>query len=159
MKKESIALRQDKVIVSNRKAGYEYELLDRFEAGIELKGTEVKSLREGKANLVDCYATVKEEEVWLLNCHISEYEQGNRFNHDPRRPRKLLLHKSEIRRLLGKIKERGYTLVPLALYFHANKVKVELALAKGKKTHDRKDAIQDRDARRDMARAIKEHHR
>jgi SsrA-binding protein len=127
-----------------------------METGIVLSGTEVKSLRLGKGNLNDSYAQIKGTEVILYNCHISPYDFGNRFNHDPLRPRKLLLHKAEIRRLLGKIKEKGYTLVPLSLYFDRNnRAKVELALAKGKKLYDKREDLVKKDAEREMARAIK----
>lgn len=155
MKKETIESRKDKVIVTNRKAEHLYFIEDRYEAGIELKGTEVKSLRAGRASLVDNYAAIKDEEIYLYNTHIDEYEMGNRYNHNPRRPRKLLLHKSEIKRLLGKVKEKGMSLVALSLYFHRNIVKVELALVKGKKSFDKRRDIEKRDAKRDMEREFK----
>ncbi|OQY30079.1 MAG: SsrA-binding protein [Candidatus Cloacimonetes bacterium 4572_55] len=159
MKKETIDSRKDKVIVSNRKARHLYFIKERFEAGIELRGTEVKSLRAGRASLSDSYATVDNREVFLHNSHIQVYEQANRFNHNPIRLRRLLLHKSEIKRLLGKIKEKGMSLVPLSMYFHKNKVKVELALVKGKKSFDKRHDIESRDAKRDMERTLKEMHR
>ena len=159
MKRDTLEARKEKVITSNRKATHLYFILEVFEAGIELKGTEVKSLRAGRASLGDSYAAFNENELFLINSHISEYEQGNRFNHDPRRPRKLLLHRSELKRLLGKVKERGYSLVPLSLYFHKNIAKVELALVRGKKSFDRKHDIEERDAKRDMERSVKEHYR
>ena len=145
-----------KKIATNRRARYEYFIEETMEAGIVLTGTEVKSLRRGKGNLNDSYAQIKGAEVIMYNCHISPYDFGNRFNHDPLRPRKLLLHKAEIRRLLGKIKEKGFTLVPLSLYFDGNnRAKVELALAKGKKLYDKREDLVKKDAAREMARAIK----
>ena len=148
--------RERKNIAVNRQARHEYFIEETFEAGIALTGTEVKSLRLGKGNLKESYAQVKQGEVFLFNCHISPYDFGNRFNHEPLRPRKLLLHKEEIRRLIGKTKEKGLTIVPLALYFDAkNRVKVELALAKGKKLYDKRDDMAKRDAQREMERAIR----
>jgi len=149
-KKES-----EKNITVNRKARHEFEILQNFEAGIVLVGTEVKALRQGKANLVDGYAKIERGEVWLVNVNISEYTQGNINNHDPRRDRKLLLSKSEIRKLIGKTKEKGLTLVPLRLYFKNGKVKVELALAKGKKVYDKRHAIAKKDFQREQERRIK----
>ena len=149
-KKES-----EKNITVNRKARHEFEILQNFEAGIVLVGTEVKALRQGKANLVDGYAKIERGEVWLVNINISEYTQGNINNHDPRRDRKLLLSKSEIRKLIGKTKEKGLTLVPLRLYFKNGKVKVELALAKGKKVYDKRHAIAKKDFQREQERRIK----
>lgn len=145
----------EKNITVNRKARYEYHILQTYEAGIVLKGTEVKSLRAGKANLVDSYAVIKEMEVWLLSLHISEYEHGNISNHEPTRDRKLLLNKSEIRKLIGKTKEKGLTLIPLRLYFKNGKVKVELALAKGKKVYDKRESIAKRDVQREQERRFK----
>ena len=145
----------EKNITVNRKARHEYTIVQTWEAGIVLVGTEVKSLRQGKANLVDSYAKIKEGEVWLINLHISEYTQGNINNHDPKRDRKLLLKKSEIRKLIGKTKEKGLTLVPLRLYFKNGKVKVEIALAKGKKVYDKRKDIAKRDFERDQERKIK----
>ncbi len=145
-----------KIIVKNRKARHDYAVLDTFEAGIVLTGTEVKSLREGKANLKDSYARAEDGEVFLHNLHISEYGQGNRFNHEPTRTRKLLLHKREIARLLGRVQEKGLTLVPLKLYFKRGRAKVELALARGKRDYDRRHDIARRDAQREMQRALKE---
>jgi len=149
-KKES-----EKNITVNRKARHEFEILQIFEAGIVLVGTEVKALRQGKANLVDGYAKIERGEVWLVNVNISEYTQGNINNHEPRRDRKLLLSKSEIRKLIGKTKEKGLTLVPLRLYFKNGKVKVELALAKGKKVYDKRHAIAKKDFQREQERRIK----
>ncbi|HEX2868085.1 MAG TPA: SsrA-binding protein SmpB [Ignavibacteriales bacterium] len=146
---------QEKDVAVNRKARHEYSILQTYEAGIVLQGTEVKSIRQGKANLLDSYATLKDGELWLVNSHISVYEQGNINNHDPLRTRKLLLNKSEIRKLIGKVKEKGLTLVPLRLYFKNGKVKVELALAKGKKVYDKREDIAKRDFKREMERKIK----
>lgn len=138
-----------RIICTNRKARHDYEIVETYEAGIVLKGTEVKALREGRANLKDSYARIKDGEIFLLNAHISPYAYGNVNNHDPERERKLLMHKREIMRLLGKVKERGYTLIPLSLYFNdRNKVKVELALAKGKSSYDKREAIKRRDEKR-----------
>ncbi len=144
-----------KNITVNRKARHEYSVLQTFEAGIVLLGTEVKALRQGKANLVDSYAALKNGEVWLIGAHISEYTQGNINNHIPTRDRKLLLKKSEIRRLIGKVKEKGLTLIPLRMYFKEGKVKVELALAKGKKVYDKRESIAKRDLQREQERKIK----
>jgi SsrA-binding protein len=143
-----------KVIASNRKARHTYSILDTFEAGIALQGTEVKSLRLGRASLGDAFATVDDGEVWLRNLHIPEYTQGSWTNHEPRRTRKLLLHRAEIERLIGKIREGGLTLVPLAMYFADGKVKVELALARGKKSYDKRADLAKRDADREIARAV-----
>jgi SsrA-binding protein len=142
----------EKNVVTNRKASHDYFLLDRFEAGIVLKGTEVKSLRQGSANLQDGYAIFKNGEVWLVGLHISPFEKGNINNHDPKRDRKLLLHKKEIRRVFGKLSEGGLTLVPLRIYFSKNLAKVELAVAKGKKSYDKREAIAKRDAERQLRR-------
>lgn len=148
--------RERKNIATNRQAWHEYFILESFEAGIALTGTEVKSLRNGKGSLKESYAQIKNSEVFLFNCHISPYDFGNRFNHDPLRPRKLLLHKEEIRRLIGKTKEKGLTLVPLSLYFDThNRAKVELALAKGKKLYDKREDLAKRDAQRDVERALR----
>jgi len=146
---------KEKNITVNRKARHEYTILQTIEAGIVLVGTEVKALRQGKANLVDGYAKIESGEVWLVNAHISEYTQGNINNHDPRRERKLLLNKSEIRKLIGKTKEKGLTLIPLRLYFKNGKVKVELALAKGKKVYDKRRDIAKKDFQREQERRIK----
>ena len=146
---------EEKNITVNRKARHEYAILQTFEAGIVLVGTEVKALRQGKANLVDSYANLKDGEVWLFGAHISVYEQGNINNHEPTRTRKLLLNKSEIKKLIGKVKEKGLTLIPLRLYFRNGKVKVELALAKGKKVYDKRESIAKRDMQRDQERKVK----
>lgn len=146
---------QEKNIAVNRKARHEYAVQQTFETGIVLVGTEVKALHEGKANLVDSYALIKNNEVWLLSLHISEYKQGNINNHIPTRDRKLLMNRSEIRKLIGKTKEKGLTLIPLRLYFKNGRVKVELALAKGKKVYDKREDIAKRDFQRDQERRIK----
>jgi SsrA-binding protein len=143
-----------KVIVSNRKARHDYAILDTYEAGIMLQGTEVKSLRLGRASLVDSFATVDDGEIFLRNLHIPEYTQGSWTNHEPRRTRKLLLHKAEIERLIGKTREGGLTLVPLRMYFSDGKVKVELALAKGKKSWDKRNDMAKRDAQREITRVV-----
>ena len=149
--------RDERLIASNKKAYHDYFIDETFEAGIALTGTEVKSLREHKANLRDSFATVRRGEVWLHNVHISHYSHGNRSNVDPNRERKLLLHKKEIRYLVGKTKEKGYTLVPLKLYLSsANIVKVELGLARGKKQYDKRASIAERDQKRDVERALRE---
>jgi SsrA-binding protein len=141
-------------IARNRKARHLYHVLETIEAGLVLTGTEVKSLRAGKANLGDAYAVVEGNEAWLVHLHISPYDQGNQFNHDPLRKRKLLLHRKDLRRLVGKTREKGLTLIPLSLYFKGGWAKVEIALAKGKKAYDKRDDIAKRDAERDMARAM-----
>ncbi|MEV4148122.1 SsrA-binding protein SmpB [Amycolatopsis sp. NPDC049691] len=146
--------RGQKVIVSNRKARHDYAILDTYECGLVLVGTEVKSLREGKASLADAFATVDDGEVWLRNVHIPEYTQGTWTNHMPRRTRKLLLHRREIEKLIGKTKESGLSLVPLSMYFKDGKVKVEIALAKGKKSYDKRQTLAKRDAQRDISRAM-----
>jgi SsrA-binding protein len=143
-----------KIIAQNKKARHDYAIVDTFEAGIALTGTEVKSLRLGRASLVDGFATIDDGEVWLRNVHIPEYEQGSWTNHEPRRTRKLLLHRGEILRLIGKTKESGLTLVPLAIYFSAGKVKVELALARGKRSYDKRQDLARRDADREVRRAL-----
>lgn len=149
-----------KVVCENRKARHDYFIEETYEAGIALQGTEVKSLREGRANLRDSHALVENGEVWLYNMHISPYEQGNRFNHEPTRPRKLLLHKREIMKLLGKVQQKGYTLVPLRIYFtNYGKAKVELALARGKKLYDKRDAMARRDVQRRIEKALAERNR
>lgn len=148
--------RQDarKLIAQNRKARHDYSIVDVFEAGVVLTGTEVKSLRLGRASLVDGFATIDDGEVFLRNVHIPEYEQGSWTNHEPRRVRKLLLHKAEIERLIGKTRESGNTLVPLSIYFSQGKVKVELALAQGKRSYDKRQDLAKRDADREVARAL-----
>jgi len=142
----------ERTIVTNRKALHEYFILDRYEAGIALKGTEVKSLRQGGANLQDGYADVRNGEVWLMGLHISPFEKGNINNHEPKRNRRLLLHKKEIRKIIGKTSEAGTTLIPLRLYFKGNIVKVELGVARGKKAHDKREAIMRREVERQLRR-------
>jgi SsrA-binding protein len=146
----------EKVIATNRKAFHNFAILETFEAGLVLKGTEVKSLREAQVNFKDSYATIDNDEAWLVGCHISPYHHGSDANHDPDRKRKLLLHRREIARLLGKVAERGLTLVPLRLYFKDGRAKVELGLARGKKLHDKRAAIRERDARREMAKEARD---
>lgn len=145
-----------KIVSENRKARHDYHIHESFEAGIVLTGTEVKSLRAGKANLKDSYARIENGEIMLHNLHISPYEQGNRFNHEPLRTRKLLMHRYEINKLVGKTQEKGYTLIPLKLYFTRGKAKVQLGLATGKKTYDKRQDIAERDAKREMDRAFRE---
>ena len=147
--------KEQKNISVNRKAKHEYTFLQTYEAGIVLQGTEVKSLREGKANFADSYASIRTNEIWLIGMHISPYKQGNINNHEPVRDRKLLLNRSEIKRLIGKINEKGLTLIPYRLYFRNGKVKLELALAKGKKTYDKRESIKKRDLKREQERNIK----
>ena len=144
-----------KIAAQNRKAHHDYYVEEKYEAGIELAGTEVKSIRQGGANLKDSWCQVKDGEMWLYGVHISPYEKGNIFNKDPRRTRKLLMHRREIRKLHALIKQDGYTLVPLSVYFKDARVKVEIGLCKGKKNYDRRDAAAQRDARREMERAMK----
>ena len=144
-----------KLIVQNRKARHDYNIEAVYEAGIALIGTEVKSLRAGKASLGDAYAEIAGTEVILRNAHIDQYEPASRFNHDPRRSRRLLLHKHEIRKLAGKVAEIGYTFIPLSLYCRDGKAKVELALAKGKKIYDKREALRERDIKREAERALR----
>ena len=141
-----------KIIAKNRKAFFSYEILDRFEAGIALLGPEVKSLRAGRLSLGDAYAQIRKGEVYLHNAHISPYEQAGRENPDPRRPRKLLLHRREIAKLVGKTSEQGFTLVPLSMYFKNGRAKVELGLARGKKQYDKRETIKKREQDREMSR-------
>lgn len=143
-----------KVVARNRKARHEYEILETFEAGMVLKGPEVKSLRDGKASFQDAFARVERGEVWLHSLHISPYEQANRFNVDPLRPRKLLMNRHEIRRLVGKVEEKGLTLVPLEIYFARGNAKVQLGLARGKKLHDKRDALKQKQLDREARRAV-----
>ena len=143
-----------KSIAQNRRARHDYEVLDTYEAGLVLQGTEVKSLREGRANLTDAFAQIDNGEAWLHNVHIPEYTQGTYNNHNPRRRRKLLLHSEEIERLVGKTRESGLTLVPLALYWLDGRAKVEIALARGKRAYDRRQDLAERDASREMQRAL-----
>jgi SsrA-binding protein len=143
-------------VIENRKARHEYIVEETYEAGLVLQGTEVKSLRGGKANLQDAYAEVKDGEVWTVNFHISPYEQGNRFNHEPKRLKKLLLNRKEINRLYGLTQQKGYTLVPLKVYFKNGRAKMLLGVAKGKKLHDKRDDLAARDAKREIDRTMKE---
>ncbi len=145
-----------KIIAENRKARFNYQIEDQYEAGLVLRGTEVKSLRQGRANLKDAFAKVRNGELYLHGMHIAPYPFAHYDNHDPERPRKVLLHKHEIRQLIGKINERGYTLVPLKLYFKEGKVKVVLGLGRGKKTVDKRETIRRRDQKRDLDRIRKE---
>jgi len=145
-----------KVVSSNRRAAHDYFLEDRFEAGIVLIGSEIKSIRDKGANLQDGYVSEQNGELWLLNIHIPTYDQASHFGHEPRRPRKLLMHKRQIWMLIGKMRERGYTLIPTLLYLKNGRAKVEIALAKGKKLYDKRQAIAERDSKREVARALKE---
>ena len=144
-----------KIIARNKRARHDYQIIDPWEAGIVLTGTEVKSLRDGKANLTDSYGILNDGEVFLLNLHIPPYEQGNRFNHEPTRTRKLLMHRKEIRKLIGAVERQGLTLVPLEMYFKRGVAKVTLALGKGKKLHDKRADEKKREDQRDMARAVR----
>ena len=145
-----------KIICENRKARHEYHFLELYEAGIALTGTEVKSLRCGKGNLVDSYAEIRNGEMWLLNMHISPYDMGNRFNHEPKRDRRLLLHKQEIVKLYARVREKGLTLIPTKVYFSRGRVKVEIALAQGKKLYDKREDLVARAVKRDTERILKE---
>ena len=145
-----------KTVATNRKARHEYFVEDTLEAGIVLTGTEIKSIRAGRVNLVDAYARIEHGEAWLIGAHIAPYEQGNRYNHEPRRTRKLLLHKDQIAELVGLTQAKGQTLVPLRLYIRDGRAKLELAIARGKKTHDKRRTIADRDQRREIERELKE---
>jgi len=148
-----------KLIAQNKKARFDYFIVDSFECGLVLMGTEVKSLRAGRASLVDGYAMVKDGEIWLHGVHIPEYNEGSWTNHEPRRERKLLLHKQEIEKLIGKSKESGTTLIPLSLYFKDGKVKVELAIAVGKKAHDKRASLMEKQAKREVDRALSQRNR
>lgn len=148
-----------KIAAQNRKAFHDYFVEDRYEAGIELSGTEVKSIRAGTLNLKDAYCTVKEGEMWLHSMHISPYEKGNIFNKDPVRPRRLLMHKREIRKLHALVKQDGYALVPLSVYFKDARVKIEVGLCRGKKNYDKREALAKREAGREMDRAVKQRNR
>ena len=156
-KKKQKAGDNGKLIADNRKARHNYEFIEMFEAGLQLIGTEVKSLRNGKANIAESYATEEKGEIWLINCNIPEYLQANRFNHNPRRRRKLLLHKKEVNKLIGAIQREGLSIVPSRLYFNERcKVKLQIALAKGRKAHDKREVAKDRDWQRDKARLMRE---
>jgi len=149
----------EKLVASNRKALHNYNIEDRYEAGIVLKGTEIKSIRAGRVNLADGYAQPKNGELWLMNVHIAPYDPSGRFGHTPTRPRKLLLHRREIDRITARVQERGYTLVPLRMYLKEGRAKVEIALARGKRKFDKRQAIAKRDAQRDIDRALKDRYR
>ncbi len=146
---------QERLIAQNRKARHNYDILDTLECGIVLVGSEVKSLRAGKVSLEEAYARLRNDEVWLLGCDIPEYTEANRFNHHPKRPRKLLLHKSEIRRFASQAAQKGLTLVPLKLYFKRGRAKVLLGLCRGRKMHDKREAIKRAEAQRDISRAMR----
>jgi SsrA-binding protein len=146
-----------KIVATNRKAFHDFHIVETIEAGIVLTGTEIKSVREGKISLRDGYATFRDGEVWLINVHIAPYHHGHRDNHEPRRERKLLLHRREIDRLVSKVNERGWTIVPIRMYLKRNRAKVELALVRGKRLYDKRKAIAQRDADRDLQRALKEY--
>ena len=147
-----------RVAADNRRAKFDYHIEDTYEAGLALQGTEVKALRAGEASIKESYAEVRDGEAWLINANIPEYTHGNRLNHEPKRPRKLLLHEREIEKLLGAVERKGMTLVPLSMYFNGQgRAKVELALAKGRQTKDKRDYIKDRDWQRDKARLLKQH--
>ena len=148
-----------KIVAENRRARHDYHIHETFEAGIVLTGTEIKSLRGGRANLTDSYARIENGELYLISAHISPYDQGNRFNHEPRRNRKLLMHKSEILRLLGKTREKGYTLVPLKIYLSHGLAKVELALASGKDLYDKRQSAAEKDAKREVDRTLRDRQR
>ncbi|NLP36997.1 MAG: SsrA-binding protein SmpB [Firmicutes bacterium] len=150
---------EEKVFARNRKAFHDYHIEETYEAGIVLTGTEVKSVRANKLNLKDSYASVENSELWLHNMHISPYDQGNRFNHEPVRKRKLLMHRSEIRRLIGLTREKGYTLVPTKVYARKGFIKVEIALARGKKQYDKRQALAEKAAKREIERVFKEKNR
>ncbi len=143
-----------RIVAKNRKAYHDYHILDTFEAGIVLLGSEIKSIRAGQVNLRDGYATIQDNEVWLMNVHIAPYHQANRENHEPRRTRKLLLHRREINKLLGKLQEQGLTLIPLNLYLKDNRAKVELGLAQGKRQYDKRAALREKESRRQIDRAL-----
>jgi len=140
---------KDKVVSTNRKAGFEYFLLERFEAGLALKGSEIKSIRAGQISLAEAYVRADERDAWLMDAHVAPYIQANRFNHDPKRPRRLLLHKKEIRKLWDAVRQKGVTIVPTKVYLKDGRAKLEIAIAKGKKLYDKREAIAKRDAERD----------
>ncbi|GAB4401565.1 MAG: SsrA-binding protein SmpB [Anaerolineales bacterium] len=144
-----------KIIATNRKAAFEYFLLEFFEAGISLQGSEIKSIRAGQVSINEAYIDIREMDAWLLEAHIAPYEQANRFNHDPKRPRRLLLHKKEIREMWEAVRQKGVTIVPTKLYFKKGRAKLEIALAKGKKLHDKREAIAERDQAREAAREMR----
>lgn len=141
-----------KIVATNRKAGFEYFLLEQFEAGLSLQGSEIKSIRAGQVSLTEAYVETDGHDAWLVECHIAPYEQANRFNHDPKRRRRLLLHKREIRELWDSVRQKGVTIVPTKIYLKEGRAKIEIALAKGKKLHDKRDSIAQRDQEREMKR-------
>jgi SsrA-binding protein len=148
---------KQKIVAENRRARFDYAIEDKFEAGVQLQGTEVKSLRAGEGSIAESYAEIRDGQAWLVNANIPEFSHGNRFNHEPKRPRKLLLHAREIERLTGAVERKGMTLVPLTVYFNSNgRAKIELALAKGRQTKDKRDYLKDRDWQRDKARIMRE---
>jgi SsrA-binding protein len=148
---------KQKTVAENRRARFEYFIEDKFEAGIALSGTEVKSLRFGEGNIAEAYAEVRDGQAWLVNANIPEFSHGNRFNHEPKRPRKLLLHEREIEKMIGAVERKGMTMVPLSIYFNSRgRAKVELALARGKQTHDKRATIKERDWKRDKARLMRD---
>ena len=144
-----------KIVAQNKKAYHDYFILDTYEAGIELQGTEIKSIRKGSVNLKDSFIRIRKDEAFIDNMHIASYEQGNRFNHEPLRQRKLLLHKKEIKKLQKELKENGLTIVPTKLYFNTSKLKVEIALARGKKLYDKRQDLKEKDSKRDIEKALK----
>ena len=144
-----------KIVAQNKKAYHDYFILDTYEAGIELQGTEIKSIRKGSVNLKDSFIRIRNDEAFIDNMHIASYEQGNRFNHEPLRQRKLLLHKKEIKKLQKELKENGLTIVPTKLYFNKSKLKVEIALARGKKLYDKRQDLKEKDSKRDIEKALK----
>lgn len=144
-----------KIVAQNKKAYHDYFILDTYEAGIELQGTEIKSIRKGSINLKDSFIRIRNDEAFIDNMHIAPYEQGNRFNHEPLRQRKLLLHKKEIKKLQKELKENGLTIVPTKLYFNTSKLKVEIALARGKKLYDKRQDLKEKDSKRDIEKALK----
>lgn len=156
-KPKPVEFDKQKIVAENRRARFDYHVEDKFEAGLALQGTEVKALRAGEASIAESYAEVRDGQVWLINSNIPEYSHGNRQNHEPRRPRKLLLHARQINRLFGAVERKGMTLVPLSIYFNSQgRAKVELALAKGKQAHDKRATIKERDWKRDKARLMRE---
>ena len=144
-----------KIVAQNKKAYHDYFILDTYEAGIELQGTEIKSIRKGSVNLKDSFIRIRNDEAFIDNMHIAPYEQGNRFNHEPLRQKKLLLHKKEIKKLQKELKENGLTIVPTKLYFNTSKLKVEIALARGKKLYDKRQDLKEKDSKRDIEKALK----
>jgi len=148
-----------KIVASNRKAGHDYTLEENIEAGIVLMGSEIKSIRDGRVNLRDGYVQEQNGELWLMNVHISSYDQASVFGHDPMRPRKLLLHRKEIARMISRVREKGYTIVPTLLYLKHGRAKVEIALARGKRQYDKRAAIAERDSKREVERALRERER